>query len=232
MHTSDDAPVTQQRKSFRVQVLLPVEVHVADVDDTSTWRRAHNQRRILATTTQDLSFGGLRFSAAEALAPGTPLTCVLHVNGQVLAIPARVTHCGGNHGMHVGVQFRDLPHGAEHLLRQVIATHQRRSLPRIEMSLRVRCYAHGVDTRGITVNCSPGGLTLALDDPIPVGTTVECRVTHRGLDIALPGKVVSCSDADQPDGDWRLSIQLDELPPIIGGTTWRDLILELRGTAA
>jgi c-di-GMP-binding flagellar brake protein YcgR len=229
MDTSEDAPVAQQRAAFRVQVLLPLEVHAADVDGTSTWRRAHNQQRILETTTEDLSLGGLRFAAAEALPPGTGLTCILHVSGQDLAIPAEVAHCGDDYGMYIGVRFQALPRGAENLLQQVIAAHQRRSLPRIEMSFRVRCYGHGVRTRGITVDCSPGGLTLALDDSIPVGATIECCVTHGDLDIPLPGKVVSCRDAGRPNSTWRLGIQLSELPPIIA-TTWRELILEQRGT--
>ena len=168
----------QRRAAFRVVALLNLEVRAEDgTPGTSYWRPHPDGGRVLVTTTEDVSTGGVHFGAPEALENGTRLEILLETDTHDLALGVEVVHTRSDRaGMAIGARFDELHRSVVAQLERLIASYQQRLVPRIGIGYRVRCTAGPLLLDGTTRYCSPGGLQLTLYEPVKPGTSIDCIV--------------------------------------------------------
>ncbi|HZP30971.1 MAG TPA: PilZ domain-containing protein [Acidimicrobiia bacterium] len=217
-----------RRSAVRVSALLELEVRAREgTAGTRSWRQHPEGGRVLTTTTEDLSTGGLSFHAPRAVAPGSRIEMLLETDNRDLHLTGVVAHSRANGtGASVGVRF-DRPHRSVvgHLER-VIASYRRRLVPHVSIGFRARCRVGTAVVYGATSDCSPGGLGLTLDEAVRVGAPIDCALFFGEEKITLTGRVVSCRAA-MAGRYWSVGVQLDEQTPVIA-QRWRAVLDERR----
>jgi hypothetical protein len=218
----------QRRAAFRVVALLNLEVRAEDgTPGTAFWRPHPDGGRVLVTTTEDLSTGGVHFGAPEALENGTRLEILLETDTHDLALAAEVVHSRSDRaGTSVGARFDTLHRSVVAQLERLIAAYQQRLVPRIGIGYRVRCKAGPSILDGTTRYCSPGGLTMTLYDPVKPGASIDCIVFFGVEQITLVGKVVFCR-ASATGPSCSVAVQLDDQPPRVA-ERWRAVLKDAR----
>jgi hypothetical protein len=225
--TRRDRSASNRRNFFRLATALPVRVWTQTARGTEAWPVELTEgARVLETTTEDISIGGLKFRAPSELELGTMLDVFVPLEGRERRMRARVAHARTDRfGAAIGIEFVMVTGEMATRLARTIALGQRSRLPTVAVSYAVTCVTEdGSLVRGSTEECSPNDVRVLVRSPLHPGETVsfDVRVDHAAL--TLTGVVVSCVPADDV---WRTAIDLHGLPDLVA-QRWRDIVVDRR----
>jgi hypothetical protein len=218
---------SNRRSFFRLATALPIRVWTSSARGTELWPVELTEgARVLETTTEDISIGGLKFRAPAALESGTLVDVFVPLEGCERHVKARVAHARTDRfGAAIGIEFVMVNGDLATRLARTIAVGQRSRLPTVSVSYAVRCETESAAlVYGSTEECSPSDVTVLLHSPIRPGEAVSLEVTVDRADMILTGVVVSCVQADDL---WRTAIELHGMPDLVA-KRWRDIVVERR----
>ena len=218
-----------RRTAFRLPTVFEVRVHSAGTPrGTEEWRRAADGAgRVLATVTEDVSAGGLRFRAPAVLARGTPLTVSFALDETPIEAAGEVAHVGADEfGAGIGVSFTGVEGATASRLVRYITARERIRLPTVPLMYSINCHAGRelVELEGATEECSPSFVRLLLSRAVAPGEQLAIVVNVGRSEMRLGGRVVNCRRADQL---WRTEVELTDLTGA-AATQWRDLVVRIR----
>ena len=228
--TDDDVRQSSNRRTaFRLPTAFDVCVRSDGTPKgTENWKRAdRGGGRVLATVTEDVSAGGIRFRAPAVVPRGTPLSVSFSLDDTAIEAEGEVAHVSADEfGAGVGVSFAGVDGATTSRLVRFITTRERMRLPTVPIMYSVNCHVdrEHVELEGATEECSPTFVRVLLSHAVDPGKHVTVAVNIGRSETRLPGRVVSCRKADQL---WRTEVELgDVLGPIAG--QWRDLVVRIR----
>ncbi len=116
---------------------------------------------------------------------------------------------------HLGQLERDVPPVAHHFQPGIEEQHaQSRAFVRVPLALNVSFESRGEVRECLMKNLSAGGIFVATESPLPIGTpfNVRIRIERTGEEIELPGEVVSVgASADLADDEHGMGIRFVNL---------------------
>jgi hypothetical protein len=228
--TDDDVrQASNRRTAFRLATAFDVRVRSdGSPKGTEGWKRAdRGPGRVLATVTEDVSAGGLRFRAPVVVPRGTPLSVSFSLDDTAIEANGEVAHVSADEfGAGIGVCFDGVDGATTSRLVRFITARERMRLPSVPIMYSINCHVDGehIELDGATEECSPSFVRLLLSRAVEPGKRVTVAVNIGRSETRLPGRVVSCRKADQL---WRTEVELgDVLGPV--AEQWRDLVVRIR----
>lgn len=221
---------SNRRTAFRLPTAFDVEVRSEGTPrGTDEWKRVPGGR-MLATVTEDVSAGGLRFRAPAVVPRGTPLTAAFLLDDTSMEAKGEVAHVSADDfGAGVGMCFTGVGPASTSRLVRYITTRERMRLPTVPIMYSLNCVVGGdkKEFDGATEECSPSFVRVLLSHSVQPGKQVAVAINVGRSEMRLAGRVVSCRRADQL---WRTEVELgDLLGPI--ADQWRDLVVRLRDSS-
>jgi hypothetical protein len=234
MGGSGDGPLpsSNRRTAFRLPTAFDVRVR-SDGAPTGTeeWTRAdRGAARVLATVTEDVSAGGLRFRAPALLPRGTPLTVSFALDDTPVVAEGAVAHVStDDFGAGIGVSFVGVDGATTSRLVRFITARERLRLPTVPIMYSINCHIARarIELDGATEETSPSIMRLLLSRSVETGEQLAIVVNVGRTELRLAGRVVCCRPADQL---WRTEVELGDLDGPIG-TQWRDIVVRLRDSS-
>ena len=225
-------PASNRRTAFRLSTAFDVRVRSEGTPKgTEQWKRVERGGgHVLATVTEDVSAGGIRFRAPAVVPRGTPLSVSFMLDDTAVEATGVVAHVSADEfGAGVGVCFDGVDGATTARLVRFITTRERLRLPTVPIMYSINCHVdretHELD--GATEECSPHFLRILLSSAVEPGRQMVVAVNIGRSEMKLPGRVVSCRKADQL---WRTEVELgDLLGPI--AEQWRDIVVRIRDAA-
>ena len=234
MGGNGDGPLqsSNRRTAFRLPTAFDVRVRSnGSAKGTDAWTRAdRGAARVLATVTEDVSAGGLRFRAPEVVPRGTPLTVSFALDDAPVEAEGEVAHVSSDDfGAGIGVSFAGIDGATTSRLVRFITARERLRLPTVSIMYSINCHVdrERVELDGATEECSPSFMRLLLSRGVPPGEHLATVVNVGRTEMRLPGRVVSCRRADQL---WRTEVELVDLVGVIADQ-WRDTVIRLRDSS-
>ncbi len=223
----DTRQSSNRRTAFRLPTAFDVSVRSSGTPrGTEDWKRAPGGR-VLATVTEDVAAGGLRFRAPVVVPRGTPLTVSFSLDDVAIEAEGEVAHVSTDpFGAGIGVSFTGVDGATTSRLVRFITARERARLPTVPIMYSLNCHVdrESVELDGATEECSPSFLRLLLSRSVDPGKHVTVVLNVGRSELKLGGRVVSCRRADQL---WRTEVELDDLTSP-AASPWRDLILRIR----
>jgi len=223
---------SNRRTAFRLPTVFEVQVRSAGAPlGTEDWVRVESgAARMLATVSEDVSAGGLRFRAPAVLARGTPLALSFSLDETPVDVAGEVAHVGSDEfGAGIGVTFSGVDGATTSRLVRFITGRERLRLPTVPIMYSINCSLDRgrVELDGATEECSPSFVRLLLSRAVRPGEHLDIVVNVGRSEMRLRGRVVSCRRADQL---WRTEVELLDLTDSVGAQ-WRDLVVRIRDAA-
>ena len=220
---------SNRRTAFRLPTALDVRVQVEGTPKgTEIWPLLDGGTgRVLATVSEDISAGGLRFRAPTPLARRTPVTLAFALDETPVVVEAEVAHVeADDFGAGIGTAFTSIDALLTSRLVRYITARERIRLPIVPIMYTLQCHVGGTNSEfdGATEACSPTFVRLLLSRSVRPGDHLTIVVNVGRTEMRLAGRAVSCRPADQL---WRTEVELVELAEPIAAP-WRDLVVRLR----
>jgi len=234
MGGSGDGPreSSNRRTAFRLPTAFDVRVRSdGSPKGTEEWAKAdRGAARVLATVTEDVSAGGLRFRAPARLPYGTPLTVSFALDDTPIEAEGAVAHVSADDfGAGIGVAFLGVDGATTSRLVRFITARERQRLPTVPIMYSINCHVdrERVELDGATEECSPSFMRLLLSRAVQPGEQLAIVVKVGRTEMRLAGRAVSCRPADQL---WRTEVELGDLEGTIA-SQWRDTVVRLRDSS-
>ncbi len=234
MGGSGDGPLpsSNRRTAFRLSTAFDVRVRSdGSPRGTEEWTKAdRGAARVLATVTEDVSAGGLRFRAPALLPRGTPLLVSFALDDTAIEAESEVAHVSADEfGAGIGVSFVGVDGATTSRLVRFITARERLRLPTVPIMYSINCHVdrERVELDGATEECSPSFMRLLLSRAVRPGERLAIVVNVGRTEMRLAGRAVSCRPADQL---WRTEVELGDLEGTIA-SQWRDTVVRLRDSS-
>jgi uncharacterized protein (TIGR02266 family) len=186
-----------------------------------------SELRTMQVASQDVSLGGVFLRTTKPEPPGTAVSLAMRLpDGQALAVAGQVVHM--LRGVGMGVEFARFSDGGKERLARFLRSFRKTSLAapvvaedrrghrRVQLEAAVHLESASNFYTGFTRDVSEGGVFVATEAVLPLGTAVDVRFSlpDGGAPIAVRAEVrwqrVLGAGADAPAG---LGLRFVTLPP-------------------